>query len=322
MPLTQSEKEEADELLVSLKYGDSSEREQARIALEAWSRNGAEHSAYLCEHKSAEALLDTLAPALRQRYTRRIESVAAEVVFVRSIRRPALYVPLVFASVVVVACALWVGNPVFSQQTGVSAVGEQVTLTLDDGSEALLNTNSSVRFERRLRSRDVVIERGEVLFSVVHNAWRPFHVRVGRTEIKDIGTRFSVRLLDDGVTVAVLEGRVAVTPTEDVSPLILTANEAMWTDGSQVESRPDVGALVAWKDQRLDFDDTPLTEVVVELRRYRSAPIVLADPRAGRARISGGFSSADPDRLLKTLPAVAPVTVSFKMDGTAVIASR
>jgi transmembrane sensor len=322
MPLTQSEKEEADELLVSLKYGDTSEREQARIALEAWSRNGVEHNAYLCEQESAEALLDTLAPALRHRYTRRIESAVAEVVSVRSIRRPALYVPLVLASVAVAACALWVSNPLFSQQTGVSPVGKQVTLTLDDGSEALLNTNSSVRFERRLRSREVLIERGEVFFSVVHNAWRPFRVHAGRTEIEDIGTRFSVRLLDDGVNIAVLEGRVAVTPTEDVGPLTLTANEAVWTDGNQVELRPDVGALVAWKDRRLDFDDAPLTEVVLELRRYRSAPIVLADARAGRARISGGFSSADPDRLLKTLPAVAPVTVSFKTDGTAVIASR
>ncbi|WP_152693163.1 FecR family protein [Caballeronia mineralivorans] len=203
-----------------------------------------------------------------------------------------------------------------------SAVGEQVTLSLDDGSQALLNTDTEIRYVRRLRSREVFLERGEAHFTVVHNEWHPFYVRAGQADVQDIGTTFSVRRLDNGVNVTVLEGRAAVTPNNGSQGYDVSASQAISTSGGRVVWRPDAIALLAWKDHRLDFDKTPVAEVVNELRRYRKAPIVLADAKAGLPQVSGGFSSADPDRLLRTLPAVARVTVSFKADGTAIIVSR
>ena len=110
-----------------------------------------------------------------------------------------------------------------------------------------------------------------------------------------------------------------------LAPSELTANQALRTDGTTmvaVDGPQAVNAMLSWKDQRLDFDNTSIVDVIGDLQRYRSKPIVLADNKAGKFRVSGGFSIADPEQLLKTLPSVAPVTVTMKPDGTAVIASR
>ncbi len=53
--------------------------------------------------------------------------------------------------------------------------------------------------------------RGEALFTVVHEANRPFEVVAGGERIRDLGTRFNVYAEPGRVVVAVLEGQVDVT---------------------------------------------------------------------------------------------------------------
>ncbi|MGH8782819.1 FecR family protein [Paraburkholderia sp.] len=319
MRLGPPDKNQIDDLFVSRKHDDMQQQAQACATLRKLGRASAANRDYIEEQEAAEAIIDSGVAALRRRYPRPVVS-SLPTAPARTNRRWGGWVSGAFA--LSVAAAFWIANPELSQQDGESAVGQQMTLTLDDGSRVLLNTGSAIHFANRLRSREVVLEQGEALFSVAHNALRPFHVQAGFAHIRDIGTQFSVRLRDTGVDVAVLEGRVAITLPKQTEPVLLTANEAIHTDGLQRVQRRDPGMLTEWKDHRLDFDRTPLAEVVRELQRYRTAPIVLTDARVGWALISGGGSNADPDRLLKTLPEIAPVTVAFKTDGTAVIAPR
>lgn len=326
MPLSQSERDHADDLFSSAKFGDTQQKKAALAAIEAWAGQIPERLAYLAELEAADRAVDTNLAALRSRYPRQVDNRTPRPTEpARTARLPGLWPGIALACCAMAMTTVWVINPVQSRQDMSSSIGQQSSLDLDDGSHVLLNTNTAIRFVNRLRSRELTLERGEALFSVNHSALRPFHVYAGTAEIRDVGTQFSVRLLDSGVSVAVLEGQVSVTSSSSAPPALLTAHEALRTNGTAVipvTGSQAVSAMLDWTDRRLDFNATRISDVIEELQRYRAQPIVLADPRAGTFRVTGGFSIADPDQLLKTLPSVAPVTVTVKPDGTAVVASR
>ena len=326
MPLSQSERDAADDLFASAKFGDIAQRKSAQTALDSWTGGDSERLAHIAGLEAANRAVEINVGTLRNRYPRHIESrEPAAAAIARAPRLSRFWPGIAMACCAMVAAATWVINPVLSHQNTSSAVGQQLAFDLDDGSRVLLNTDTAVRFVNRLHSRELTLEKGEAMFSVVHSSVRPFHVYAGTADIRDVGTQFSVRLLPTGVSVAVLEGQVSVTPSADTPPALLTANEAVRTDGATmvpVNGAQAVDAMLSWKDQRLDFDNTSIVDVIGDLQRYRLKPIVLADNKAGKFRVSGGFSIADPEQLLKTLPSVAPVTVTMKPDGTAVIASR
>ncbi|KVT78862.1 hypothetical protein WT25_20220 [Burkholderia territorii] len=325
MPLNPADEKQIDDLFVALKHGDEQEQKQACAVLRKLRRAGAVHRSYIEQHEAVDARIDASLGALRHRYDRSISpfgSLPARTSRPRRYRLGLLSGALAGSFVIGLAAAIWMVNPELSRQAAATAIGQQLTVTLDDDTRVLLNTGSAIRFSNRLRSRDVVLDRGEALFTVAHNAVRPFQVQAQTFTVRDIGTRFSVRMNKGGVDVAVLEGRVGVTQKKLLEPVVLDANEAIHIDGMGVVRREDSGPLTAWKDGRLDFDRAPLAEVAQDVQRYRTAPIVLTDARVGGLLVSGSGRTDHPDRLLQALPAIAPVTVTFKLDGTAVIAPR
>ncbi|KWF63718.1 FecR family protein [Burkholderia pseudomultivorans] len=336
MPLTQAEIDEADDLLVSLTFGSDAEKSRARAELESWAGDIPERRQYLSDHHAAERVVDALSDDLGRLYKRHIGPAAAsppprpEVRVARPLPsgRPAGVRVATYGAALALFGAvitLWIVNPVLTSQHLRTAVGEHVDVALDDGSHVTLNTDTELTFVNRLRSRDATIQRGEALFSVAHSLVRSFDVSVGTANVRDIGTRFTVRKMADGVDVAVLEGQVELTASAGAAPVPLLAGQAARADrvgNVELQGQQQFDAMVSWKDNRLQFNGTPLRDVVHEVQRYRKQPIVLADARVGDYRVTGGFSSADPDLLLKTLSSVVPVTVEFQRAGTAVIASR
>jgi transmembrane sensor len=225
---------------------------------------------------------------------------------------------------VLLVLALWWWNPVLDRYQGATAVGERRVVELADGSRVTLNTNTRFAATMRLRSRETVLEQGEALFEVAPSAWRPFHTLAGEANIRVVGTIYDVRVDAGGTRVSVVEGRVEVWTPGRQTPFDLAAGTALDTAGAQVARVPaaDLKALTAWRDGKLVFDERPIAEVLAEAGRYRLAPIRLADAAAGQPRISGVFSTDNVDALLRMLPEVAAVEVSFGADGEAVVASR
>lgn len=210
MPLTQSDKDEIESLFISLWCGEVQEQSDARRKLDALRQCSPAYWDYIAGLEKLNDRINLSAAALRQRYARMLDPAAepppAQMHHgALPVRRRIACLSGVFLAVA--AAVAWAVNPVLSEQVGVTAIGQQTTLQLDDGSEILLNTETSLRYRSRLRSREISLERGEALFTVVHDGWRPLFVQAGNAEIKDIGTTFSVRRKSDGVDVAVLEGR-------------------------------------------------------------------------------------------------------------------
>lgn len=230
--------------------------------------------------------------------------------------------------------ATWWLDPAWRSEEISTAIGEQGHWTLRDGSELRLNTASVLRVKTHLRSRQFELLQGEAAFHVAHG-WRPFVVRSGDTEVLDIGTVFTVRRMHSGTDVTVLEGQVQVRERAGTA-WQLGRGQALWVLDRPAEKATgiaadavtpsprsiDVDAIGAWQRGRLVFDGMPLTQVIAELQRYRSAPIALVDEHAGRLRLSGVYDIDGIESLIDTLAVVLPVSVVRGVDGNVQIASR
>jgi transmembrane sensor len=197
----------------------------------------------------------------------------------------------------------WNGMPVH----WVTQRGEPKTIVLQDGTRVLLDAGSDLVVKLGARVRRVSLIRGEALFSVVHDASRPFEIEIGPGRIADLGTRFHVETLQGAARIAVFEGRVGIkTPHGEV---LLTAGHSGGYDGAGfVLPVTEVGDSTAlWQQGMRRFEAAPLADVVERLMRYHSVTFVFADPQLKQLRLSGTFRITDLPLFLRTLSTALPV---------------
>lgn len=215
----------------------------------------------------------------------------------------------------------WQGGSIY--ETG---IGELHAVVLDDGSRVSLNTDTrlQVRYGRAERSIDVL--RGEALFEVARDPARPFVVQAAGSEVRALGTVFSVRLTPQGpagdaaVAVTLLEGQVSVRAQEGTAtqgatatqPVLMTPGDRLRVAGGtairhaapQID-RPPLEQVTAWKRSEALFDNTTLAEAVAEMNRYSRTPIVLAGELTGPDwRISGQYRAGDNAGFARAVAAV------------------
>lgn len=254
----------------------------------------------------------------------------------------------------------WVGFQVFDgpRPTAETAVGAFQRLELADGSVVQLNTDSAVRVRFADDARRVELLRGEAYFSVAKDPTRPFTVNAGPVAVRAVGTAFNVRLRPEAVEVLVTKGKVAVRDmTNDRSPQITDPDSAgtassgnsspvsgfllgageralvpMPTTQAAVTATP-VSAVVepvdepaieralAWQERRLEFDATPLAEVVAEFNRYNHHQLVIADPWLAGKQFGGAFRADAYEAFVNLLESSFGV-VAEREDGRTVLHSH
>jgi transmembrane sensor len=211
-----------------------------------------------------------------------------------------------------------------------TAIGEQRSVVLKDGSIIELNSRSTVHVRYSERARRIELSEGQALFKVAHDTTRPFVVSAGSAAVRAVGTQFDVNRLHTETVVTVLEGKVAVqqpslpstlgstgelqlrdanreksvaSPTSD-SALVVAAGEQLRVSvGGAVERsrRPDIAAATAWTQRRLVFEATPLADVVEQFNRYNPRPLLIRSSELEAFQIDGVFSSTDPMPIIRFL---------------------
>jgi len=61
--------------------------------------------------------------------------------------------------------------------------------------------------------------------------------------------------------------------------------------------------VLAWQEHRLDFDATPLVEIVAEINRYNRHKLAIADARLNDQRFGGSFPAGDYETFVRMLEA-------------------
>ncbi len=201
------------------------------------------------------------------------------------------------AAVAIVAVLGFVDFRVFTatdQTTWTTPVGGRRILTLLDGSQIELNTNTVLRIAANQRM--AWLDRGEAYFEIKHNSARPFVVTAAGKRVVDIGTKFLIRNSIDGVEVALVEGRARIEPVKagvNAQVAILTPGDVATATPSSlsVVKRPARNLVneLGWRRNLLIFDNATLAEVAAELNRYNQEKLVIADPSLARLRIDASI---------------------------------
>lgn len=176
-------------------------------------------------------------------------------------------------------------------------------LTLDDGTQMILDADSIVTTHFDQQRRLVILERGRAEFSVAHTPL-PFEVHAGGNVIRDTGTVFQVSKERDAVVVGLLDGSVVVTHGQQTQALAPAQQLRIAADGSSaVIGALDTQAALAWGQGELVFRQRRLDSLLDEMNRYSETKLVLGDQRLADLRISGSFHAGDQQALVKALDA-------------------
>ena len=207
-----------------------------------------------------------------------------------------------------------------------TAIGEQTNITLSDGSNILLNTDSLIQVDFSGDRRIINLMKGEVNFDVAKNPNRPLVVYAGSGMIWAIGTMFNVNLTDSEVNVLVTEGTVKVyadaakdnNATNPNIDLTYTGNdpismhETLATVGQTVTydevikkqgklKQVEFDKKLAWHSGYFSFRGESLEEALKEISRYTDKEFVIVDDSIKNIQVGGHFKTHDIDNLLTTI---------------------
>jgi transmembrane sensor len=193
-----------------------------------------------------------------------------------------------------------------------TARGERRSMTLADGSRLVLNTASAVDIVFSAAERRIRLHAGEVLVSTHADpspVTRPFLVQTPQGTVRAMGTRFSVRRLDDSTTrVAVFEKAVEIRAADGATRVLRAGGQADFDAGRiGTEAPVDVNAAL-WERGLLLARNMRLADVLAEMSRHRSG-VLRCDPAVAELRVSGAVSLADTDAGLDLLARSLPLRI-------------
>lgn len=204
-----------------------------------------------------------------------------------------------------------------------AGLGEQRTEQLPDGTRVTLNTETTLQVHYGRQRREIVLQHGEAMFDVIHDAKRPFIVTAGDGSIVDLGTQFEVRKDNDAAIVTLLEGRVEVAAGDERKQLT-PGEQARY--GARIAGisvhKVDPTAVTAWLHGRLDFNGMPLAQAIADANRYSAVKLRLGDPKLADMRVGGSFRAGDNAAIAVALSAVFPVRVARSDAHEIVLMSR
>ncbi|MBB4864136.1 transmembrane sensor [Pseudomonas nitritireducens] len=193
-----------------------------------------------------------------------------------------------------------------------SGVGEQRELTLADGTQLWLNTDSAIDIAYDSTARRVRLVAGELQIATARDdAGRPFILETAEGEVRPIGTRFLVRQGAVDSQVGVVEGAVRLQPRGGDAVLIRAGEQARFDTRRVGEPRTLDAHLADWTRGVLKAERMSLARFAAELGRYRPG-LLRCDPAVAGLEVSGAFQLRDTDQALQALTQVLPVSIRYR----------
>jgi ferric-dicitrate binding protein FerR (iron transport regulator) len=293
--------------------------------IEAWLREPGNEEAYYryverWEREHAQYAPDT--PAALKAYEAFLHQsqpyprhLPAEVSAGRS-RRLGWRTLLSLAASVALLLGLYLTRAQWLYETTVAPYGQTRALRLPDGTTVTLNAHSSLRVRRAWLDwlgggdREAWLD-GEGYFSVVRTAnRRRFVVHTDRLDVRVLGTKFNVNTRRGQTEVVLNEGKVQLLSRPDeaagVRSLLLKPGEyaaltASDTTFRRGRVRPE--AYSSWRENRLVFDETPLSQVAQKIEDYYGVRVILGRRELARRELTGTLPNDDLSVVLQSLSA-------------------
>jgi len=205
------------------------------------------------------------------------------------------------AAVGFIGTALWRhgrDGSVVTDKNYATQIGQTREILLADGSVVTLNTNSRLSVGFTEEARNIRLLQGEALFDVAKNKKRPFVVFVDNTQVRAVGTSFTVSMLPRRpIQVLVREGVVELKRADTAAVWLAARTKALAPPHAPIVAESISSTMLArdlaWQYGQIAFDNQTLQAASAEFARYSDVRIVV-DPAVANRTVTGLFAASDP----------------------------
>lgn len=197
------------------------------------------------------------------------------------------------------------------QQQFITAVGENNSASLADGSIVYLNGDTALTVNHNEKSREVSLPHGQAYFDIAHEPQRPFIVQLDTASVQVVGTAFDIDRLTNKTEIRVYEGIVKVNA--DKTLMLRKGEGVVLQNGHWQTTFKLIGMqLPDWRTGWLEVSQQPLGDVVTRLNRYADKPIRISGQ--SDLPVSGRFNLTAPQQALQLLSAMDDLTLTEMPD--------
>jgi ferric-dicitrate binding protein FerR (iron transport regulator) len=224
---------------------------------------------------------------------------------------------------ILVVTSLWLFLDQAPLQTYQTAYGETKEILLPDSSIVVLNANSTLQFDKHsfLQQRDVQID-GEAYFDIKKlrdkTANVEFEVFTGNVAVVVLGTKFNVNTRRQNTSVVLEEGKVKLEmPGLNEHELYMEPGQMVTYEHNEMKLKKSIvkpEIHLAWKENKLIFEDTPVQEIIQQLEDNYGINIELQNDQVAKKRYTGTFHDPDPKIILLSLKALFNLKEETKHD--------
>lgn len=207
--------------------------------------------------------------------------------------------------------------------------GVKATLVLPDSSVVWLNSDTKIEYPNSFDStlRKVYIS-GEAYFDITKDTIRPMVISTDKAfAIKVTGTKLNLKAYDNDQeafttlytgAIEVLSNHNGHLHSTDVLPnetCIVNNNNKF---SKKVYANPQ--ELSAWKDGKIIFDETPVSEVIKILERWHGVDFIVLDKEILKYKITATFFSESINRIMDLIQLTS--FINYKIEGNKVYLSK
>ncbi len=205
-----------------------------------------------------------------------------------------------------------------------SEYGQLSNNHLPDGSTMILNANSTATLSegwKEGKDREVWLQ-GEAFFKVTRTSEKSrFIVHTGNLDVIVTGTQFNVMNRDDRTAVLLTEGSVIIR-TKEGKELAMKPGDFVEMMDKRIELKEgNEDNVLAWKDNKLAFDNTGLPEVARIINNHYGVKITLADDLVAGKSLTGIMPNNNLDDLLEAIGIALDIKIS-RTDTAIIFATR
>lgn len=232
--------------------------------------------------------------------------------------------------------------------------GSKTRIVLEDGTTVWLNSDSELKYPSTFKNKEkrVVKLAGEAFFNVTKNEKQLFEVHTGSYNLKVLGTAFNVKAYpgENKMQTTLEHGKVDVEKLsfEDGKPQHIVSLKpkqtiVIYDNKKQIEihgedvkkgagkieevaeknlekksavliESEDLSPYLAWKDNKLIFNEIRIIDMVNDLERWYNINIEVADESIKDLKFTATFTTETADQALQAICLAAKIDYDIKKD--------
>lgn len=213
-----------------------------------------------------------------------------------------------------------VSNEVQKEVTLITSQGSVGDHTLPDGSRVRLNGNSSLTYYGDLKGRERVVHlEGEGYFDVLHDAGKPFIVKMNNIDVKVLGTSFDAECYTgSGFERVILKNGSVQVVRHDNNETFRIVPDQMYTystyDGKVAVSSIDATAACRWYEPYLQFRNSRLEDILTNIEHRYGVNLRYESSVSLEKRVSMTILGEPLPAILDMLSSLLPIRCELHTD--------